>query len=300
MRKFAIIAAIFIPLAFSSPALAANPTQNANVVHVVKASETLSGIASIYHVTVQDIVNYNKLSNPDKLQIGQTLLIPGKNNNLSTPPAKNNEGAADGTQYEKYVVKARDTFTSIARTEGVAIADIIAANKTVNPNALQIGQTLLIPVSKQNQSLASRKDDRTHDDNDNNGNDPEEAEADDLAAEIIDYAEEFLGYPYSYAASGPDSFDCSGFIRFVFSHFEIDLPHSSADQADEGDRVKQRDLIPGDLVFFKTSGRGISHVGIYIGDGDFIHASTTSKGVIISALSEEYYESRYVTARRVF
>ncbi|HBM75709.1 MAG TPA: hypothetical protein DD429_09185 [Clostridiaceae bacterium] len=115
---------------------------------------------------------------------------------------------------------------------------------------------------------------------------------------IIRYAKNYLGTRYVYGGSGPGAFDCSGFTRYVMGRFGIDLPHCSYDQFSYGVIVSMEGLKQGDLIYFATSGGNmISHVGIYIGDGYFIHASL--QGVEISSLGSSYYSSRYVAATRL-
>ncbi|EGL19954.1 C40 family peptidase [Paenibacillus chitinolyticus] len=107
-----------------------------------------------------------------------------------------------------------------------------------------------------------------------------------------------VGTPYKYSGTSTSGFDCSGFTSYVFDRFGIDLARTSKAQNGQGSSVAKSDLRPGDLVFFNTDGKGISHVGIYIGNNKFAH-SATNKGVTKSDLSESYYAKRYVSARRV-
>lgn len=116
---------------------------------------------------------------------------------------------------------------------------------------------------------------------------------------VLSFAKKYTGTRYVYGASGPNGFDCSGFTMHVMGNFGIKLPHTARGQSAYGIAVPKNSLKPGDLVFFATSGNSsISHVGIYIGGGSFIHAATSS-GITISRLSESYYSRRYVTARRI-
>ena len=120
--------------------------------------------------------------------------------------------------------------------------------------------------------------------------------------EIAEYAKQFLGCKYVYGGSGPSTFDCSGFTMYVYKNFGISLSHSARAQSSNGTYVSKEELEPGDLVFFKDyeTMDGIGHCGIYIGDGNFIHASSgTGYCVKISTLLSGSYNTRYETARRL-
>ncbi|UCD63551.1 MAG: C40 family peptidase [Candidatus Zixiibacteriota bacterium] len=109
----------------------------------------------------------------------------------------------------------------------------------------------------------------------------------------------YLGKPYRGASKYEQGLDCSHFVQTVFRRFDnIKLPRMAADQYQAGRDVKYKHLRYGDLVFFKTDRKKVSHVGVYIGDRDFIHVSS-SRGVIISSLGETYWAERYVGARRI-
>lgn len=118
------------------------------------------------------------------------------------------------------------------------------------------------------------------------------------ADKLINTAKQYIGVHYVYGGTTPSGFDCSGFVKYVFDKYDIGLSHATTSMANQGVLVPRSELQKGDLVFFQTYRLGPSHVGIYIGAGNFIHAST-SDGVRISNLSEAYYASRYLGATRV-
>ena len=116
---------------------------------------------------------------------------------------------------------------------------------------------------------------------------------------IINMAKSFQGVPYVWGGTSPSGFDCSGFTHYVFLKNDITIPRTSSNQYyNAGSWVQKSNLLPGDLVFFTTYKSGPSHVGIYLGNNKFIHASS-SKGVTISDLNSSYYAQRYIGAKRV-
>ena len=127
----------------------------------------------------------------------------------------------------------------------------------------------------------------------------ERASSDKLTS-LIKGAYALMGKPYMYGSAGPNSFDCSGFTYYLYkTHLGITLPRSSFLQPGGGIRIEKSELRPGDLVFFGAAGRRISHVGLYIGDGNMIHASS-GKGVIkVDTINSGWYYSRYKSAARV-
>ena len=110
---------------------------------------------------------------------------------------------------------------------------------------------------------------------------------------VVAYAKQFLGCKYVYGGMSPSGFDCSGFTSYVYKHFGYSLNRTSSGQRSNGVAVSKSDLQAGDILCFN------GHVGLYIGGGSFIHAANPSKGVIISSLSESYYQKNYITARRI-
>ena len=123
------------------------------------------------------------------------------------------------------------------------------------------------------------------------------------ANEVIAYAKTLLGKPYVWGAQGPNSFDCSGFTYYVFKNKAgIVLPRTSSAQSKYGTYVSKSNLKAGDLVFFDTNGANdgnVSHVGMYIGNGQMIHASYGQKKIVIANFNDSYYQKAYVNARRV-
>ncbi|MDF2065895.1 MULTISPECIES: C40 family peptidase [Bacillaceae] len=119
------------------------------------------------------------------------------------------------------------------------------------------------------------------------------------STQIVSSAKSLIGIKYRYGGTTKAGFDCSGFIGFVYKQQGVKLPRTAAGMYSTGKAVKKANLAVGDLVFFNTTGKGVSHAGIYIGSGKFIHASS-SKGVRIDKINDPYYwGKKYVGAKKV-
>ena len=127
---------------------------------------------------------------------------------------------------------------------------------------------------------------------------PSRAGRSSVARGIISNALQYIGVPYVFGGTSPYGFDCSGFTKYVFANAGISLPRAADGQFYVGTRVSMNNLRAGDLVFFETYEPGPSHVGIYMGDGEFIHAGS-STGVTVSGLYDRYWGERYIGACRV-
>ncbi|MBU2552282.1 MAG: C40 family peptidase [Proteobacteria bacterium] len=121
-----------------------------------------------------------------------------------------------------------------------------------------------------------------------------------LGRKIAQTATSYVGTPYRYGGEDPGrGFDCSGLAFYIFGRYGYSLPRRAREQSQSGHWVSRKDLAPGDLVFFRLSGKTNWHVGIFIGDGRFVHAPRRGRRVEIQRMDNSYYRTRYYTARRV-
>lgn len=120
-------------------------------------------------------------------------------------------------------------------------------------------------------------------------------------ANIVEYAKTFLGTSYASGGNSPRGFDCSGYVQYVMRNFGVEMPRTSTDQYSIGIRIAKSELMPGDLVYFKYSASSswLNHVGIYVGDGNFIHSPVPGQSVKISPLNTGYFSYYYYGATRV-
>ena len=119
---------------------------------------------------------------------------------------------------------------------------------------------------------------------------------------LLDYAKYFKGGKYVWGGTSPKGFDCSGYVQYLYKKHNVNLPRTAWAQSKKGLSIDKNDLQKGDLLFFLTDkkrGIPVTHVGIYIGNGEFIHAASKKKGIIISPIYHGYYAKKFVSAKRV-
>lgn len=197
--------------------------------------------------------------------------------------ALNNEVNIIGEDGKWYKIKSGEDV-------GYIMKEFISDSKKVSSRSLTNSRTKEVAIKKEEKKNTEDKKQLNIEKNTNSN-------------QVVDYAKQFLGVPYVYGGSTPKGFDCSGFTMYVCKHFGISLSHSANAQytSGKGTKVnKQSDLKVGDLVFlteYKT-GKGIGHCGIYMGDGKFIHASSTAKKVTISSFNTDY-RGRFYSGLRV-
>jgi peptidoglycan DL-endopeptidase LytF len=249
-------------------------TNSTNVSYTVVSGDTLSGIARKYNVTVDQIKKTNQLSS-DFLRVGQTLSIPGATtvNTQPTEPASATELSLQVVQenLQKLGYYAVTTMTgSYDNNTKQAISNFQKDyGLSVTGNADSTTTTAIEhAVVKQN---------------------------------LIKDSNNYLGVPYLWGGTSPSGFDCSGFVYFMFNKHGVDMSrNTSAGLYKTGTSVDRGDLQPGDLVFFAVNTSGtISHVGFYMGDNQFISA-TSSKGIAAVSMDNSYWSKYYVGAKRVF
>jgi len=180
----------------------------------------------------------------------------------------------------KHTVKRGDTLSQIAYRNNTTIVKIQKANGLKKDNLIKIGRVLKVPVK----SISGKKKKSLN------------------KTLLTTVAKTKLGKKYVWGASGlKNTYDCSSFTKYVYRKNGIAIPRTSINQSKHGKYVKRSNLKKGDLIFFDTSKKRkgyVNHVGIYLGNNKFIHASSAKKKVVITSLSKKFYSQRYKGARR--
>lgn len=273
MRKIVII--LFLALSIIS--VSGSSILAAESVYIVKSGDSLWGIAQSHGISVDTIKKINNLKS-DFLNIGDRLILTSTSANASAKPTASAVSTNTVNNTGGYTVKSGDTLWGIAIKFNTTV-DRIKQLNGLNSDALTIGQKLNLGGSV---ATPSRSADNVD------------------GSRIVATAAQYLGTPYAYGGQSPDGFDCSGFVYYVFNQHGYSLPRTAASQYNKGVAVDKDNLQVGDLVFFAIGGSGINHVGIYSGNGQFIHSSSPRNGgVVYSSINDGYYGSYYTGARRI-
>jgi len=279
----------------------------------VKNGDTLSGVSRKCKVSVTKLKSLNGLTS-NKLKVGQTLIVSsdtGSSAGQNTGKKEKTWGPANKRQrtltttarneaegeFIQYKVEKGDTLESLAEKFDLEKDDILDLNN-LKKKRLTPGRVIRLPkpeganddeivalAPEVGGSYALKK-----------------WKSEDERGMLVKVAKSFAGAPYRYGGDSVRGLDCSAFVKKIYEIFEVQLPRSAHEQYYAGAKVPQNDLTTGDLVFFRTRKQCTypTHVGIYIGDGRFIHASSYCRqGVRISNLSEDYYARRFIGGVRV-
>jgi len=226
--------------------------------YLVKSGDSLSVIAKKYGTTVTNLKQLNGLKS-DTIYVGQNLKVPQSTTTTTTAT----------TVPATYIVKSGDTLSGIAKQYGLTISNIKQLNGLTS-DVIYIGQTLKLKSTTG-------------------------ATVQNLADQVIAEGKKYMGVPYVWGGSTPSGFDCSGFLNYIFSKHGVSIPRTVESIYKVGTPVSTPQK--GDIVFFTTYQAGPSHAGIYLGNGQFLHASS-SQGVTISDLSNSYWAPRYLGAKK--
>jgi cell wall-associated NlpC family hydrolase len=304
--------------------------------HLVLPKETIYGITKKYNITAEALFKANPLLETEGLKQDQKIVIPTlekeskngvaksdtkivqtkpiaktseknseiKNDNVSNPTAL-------GLSTE-HVVVAKETKYGIAKKYGISVAELEKENPEIS-NQLPIGFKLKIrnakAIPKEEVAIVQNVENKEVKKNNETKSQTESESpeknynSEDLALKLIETATNRIGTRYRSGGTSEAGFDCSGLVYSTFSAFDIKLPRSSFDQSLYGTKIDNKEVKKGDLIFFKTNGRGrINHVGLVVevleDEIKFVHSSTSS-GVIISSTKESYYERTFAQVNRV-
>jgi len=256
--------------------------------YTVVSGDTLGGIGNKFGVSVKELRTLNNLKS-SYLQVGMKLTVSG-NSKAAQPSVQTAKKAAQKPS-ARYIVKSGESLGIIAQRYGVSVTSIVNANN-LKGQTIRAGQTINIPSAENYRDYAGNTEYSSNN---------ESTSYKKTKENIITVAKQYLGAPYKFGGySFKTGIDCSGYVKKIFSKFNVELPRTARDiYYNTGTRVAKNQLQTGDLVFFRTYASYPSHVGIYMGNGQFIHASSGARKVSITSLNKKYYTKRYIGAKRI-
>lgn len=214
-------------------------------------------------------------------------------------------GFGDTTCITGYGVQVKDTYTGLVGLfyidsdthtwEGGKYTIDLELNFKNIMNEVSAGQD----EQTENSSSSSSNNSSSNSNNSSSGNSSSNS-SNSIGDKLVSLAKSKLGCKYVWGATGPNQFDCSGLTSWCYKQVGISIPRTSLAQSKSGKAVSKSNLQPGDLLFWKTTSAEVGHVGMYVGNGQFIHAPNKSKPVKYDSLSNSYYSSRFVRARRYY
>jgi cell wall-associated NlpC family hydrolase len=300
---------------------------NGNQVKEILPKETLYGIAKAYGITVAELKKSNPVLQTKSLKVGQKLVIPNATTqqDIQQVPVVQKEEAkiiadnkasvvevkqaiaekeADAEMEITHEVLAKETKYGIAKEFGITVKELEAQNPSI-VNKLLIGDKLTIRTSKSNVKTPAKNffSEAALSNNEESNYNVTSFHGTDFVDQLVATASDNIGVRYRTGGTSKDGFDCSGLMCTTFGAFDIQLPRTSFEQSQYGEKISNEEAQKGDLIFFKTNGRSrINHVGMVVevvdGDIKFIHASVGG-GVIISSIKEKYYSKRVTQINRV-
>ena len=305
-------------LALSFTTVTAHAATTKTIKYKIKSGDSLYAIAKKNHITVSKLRQANGMKKSETLKIGKVLKVPTKVAQKTTKKKS--------IKLSKYRIKKGDTLSGIARKHHTTIAKLAKTNGMKKGDTLKLGRTIKVPkttykVAKKKKTSNKRlvasisnldtvslkspvKTKKTKKSNKFALADifTGSKKSDSAKCKRIERdAKNKLGKRYVWGASGTkNTYDCSSFTKYVYRKNGISIPRTSINQSKHGKYVKRKDLKKGDLIFFDTSKKRkgyVNHVGIYLGNNKFIHASSAKKKVVVSNLSK-FYGQRYKGARR--
>ncbi len=276
-----------LTLLFALAVLAAIPAVSlADATHVVRKGDTLGKIARAHHVSVATIQAANGLEGTH-LSVGTKLVLPGGKSHSKRRKARSGKGkrviVRESTPAEEPPPGAQlslvDPQESTLSTEAwklpteAELTELAKAEKAANTASPAVAAASVAPeAGKAGESIKDR---------------------------LLRVARRMLEVPYRFGGTTLWGLDCSGFVQKTFAFLDLELPRTAREQFREGLMVSKADLSPGDLVFFRTYAKFPSHVGIYLGDNRFVHASSRERKVTVESLDAPYYVKRYIGAKRL-
>lgn len=284
----------------------------------VKNGDSLYSISKKFGVSVNEIKNINNLH---KAKIKPKQILNISSDRSSVKSSKRTAKSKSKPVY--YTVRKGDTLSRIAQKTHQPMKQIMALNH-VNSKSLRVGQKLVLVKSTyvstksktvpEDKNITLEEDDAAPDTLDEEDGDnivdvsnDEQSRKEELLGKwnspdemqlFVKVATGFIGAPYRFGGSSLKGIDCSSFVQKIYRIFDIQLPRNAAQQSKVGISIARENLTQGDLVFFHTK-RSLGHVGIYIGNNEFVHASSKSHGVRIDSLETPYYQKRFQRAVRV-